>query len=75
MVIQDRCAKCLLVGLLSLAALIVRADEPAWIDVEAQIRPEVVASDSRAFGSPLDAWWRFDFVVQGVKRGVLWILR
>ena len=53
------------------------ADEPAWIDIEPQIQPAVTATDSQTLesGSTFSTWWRFDFVVEGIKRGILLIVR
>lgn len=75
MVIKDKCAKRLLFLATVAVALSAWAEEPAWVDIKSQIRPEVVASDSSELGSTIDTWWHLDFVVQGVKRGLRWIIR
>ena len=59
------------------AAVGALADEPAWIDIEPQILPPVTVTDSQTLesGSTFSTWWRFDFVVEGIKRGILLIVR
>ena len=53
------------------------ADEPAWIDIEPQILPPVTVTDSQTLepGSTFSTWWRLDFIVEGVKRGILLFVR
>ena len=59
------------------AAVAASADEPAWIDIEPQILPPVTVTDSRTLesGSTFSTWWRLDFIVEGVKRGILLFVR
>lgn len=53
------------------------ADEPAWVEIEPQILPPVTVTDAQTLesGSTFSTWWRLDFIVEGVKRGILLLVR
>lgn len=64
------------VGMVAVA-LPVCADEPAWIDIEPQVQPPVTSMVSTTLpsGSTFDSVWRLDFLVDGIKRGLMLLFR
>ena len=58
-------------------ALSVFADEADWIDIEPQIWPPVTSMVSTTLpsGSTFDSVWRLDFLVDGIKRGLMLLFR